>query len=333
MHTPSLQIMGHGLAGAILAECAHQQGFRVTVVHDNAPASSRVAAGLFTPVTGMKLNPTWLAEKILPSMLRFYPDLEKKTDTTFFHEVPTIRLLSHALDRDPDPQWFFDVEEKPLPFAAPHGAIGIRQSGWVDLNRMLDALETRRKALGQWSDTMGDTDLTVWAEGYRAAEHPLWWEAGWRNAHGDVLSLHIPGLREDYIFSFGKFLLPMGNQTFRCGATYDWGTKEPLPRDVGRKELEESLRSHLSLPFDVLDHQAGIRPVALSRVPILGPHPEDETQLIFNGFGSKGVLYAPYMAEQLLSWIRSGTVPEKEVWAPRRILRQRERRKHGHSDV
>lgn len=329
----SLHIQGHGLAGAILAECAHQRGVGVHVSHDNGPSSSRIAAGLFTPATGNKITLTWLIDVVLPRMQEFYPFVEQITGAVFYHPTRNLRILRQALRNAPDPRWFQTIAPDKLPVPAPHGALEILHSGWVNLNAMLDALQARRETLGQWNTQPPADAVTVCCSGYQAANHPLWQEAGWRNAHGDVLTLRIPDLPEDTIFNFGKFLLPVGNHCFRLGATYDWGTKTPTPRDAGRRELEEAADTFLPMPFDILAHEAGIRPVALARVPIIGPHPEERDQWIFNGFGSKGVLYAPAMADRFLDWFEHGIKPEKELQAPRRLLRQRERRKHGHSDV
>jgi glycine/D-amino acid oxidase-like deaminating enzyme len=191
---------------------------------------------------------------------------------------------------------------------------------------MLEGLQTHRKEQHEWGK-WEEPDLTIWAEGVRAAENPLWKDVGWRNAHGDILTVKIPDLSEDRIYNFGKFLVPLGDHQFRCGSTYAWIQESSAPRMQGRKELEEELRSVVTVPFEVLEHQAGIRPVALARVPIAGPHPEETDQWIFNGFGSKGVLMAPWMAVRMCSLLLSGEELPKETRAARRIQRQRDRQK------
>ncbi len=329
--SPSIQIIGHGLAGAILAETLSQAGLRVSVYDDGGVSSSQVAAGMFTPLTGRRLIPSWSLEHAMPAVEQFYPSLEKKLGSTFFHPCSTLRIFRSL---DEQAEWIKNRENgftKPLsgdalPFQSSFGGCEIVGGGWVDLPLMLEGLTQRRKEKQEWGK-LEAADITVWAEGVRASENPLWKDVGWRNAHGDILTLKIPDLPEDCIYNFGKFLVPLGNQKFRCGATYAWDECSPAPRAQGRQELEAEVRSFLKLPFEVLDHRAGIRPVAVARVPVAGPHPEEISQWIFNGFGSKGVLMAPWMAECVLAKITQGKELPKETRAARRMQRQRDRAK------
>ena len=330
MTDPDFQIIGHGLAGAILAEVVARSGLRVRVWDDGGPASSDVAAGLFTPLTGMRLAPSWRIDDALPAMSNFYSSLQQELGTTLFHPLPTCRIFRSEEQAQEwggrtSPEFVRTVDVSDLPIKAPWGAVCIDGGGWVDLPSMLDALRQRRQDQNAWGPPRSDAALTVWAEGARAAENPLWKDAGWRNAHGDVLIVRVPGLATHQVYSFGKFLQPIGDDLFRCGATYTWDHTCSKPREEGRVELERELRGLLKLPFEVIDHQAGIRPVAVARVPIVGPHPDDEHQWIFNGFASKGVLYAPWLAARLVDYVRDGRALPAETWAPRRIERNRAR--------
>lgn len=334
MHLPppppdTLYIRGHGLAGALLAEIASAAGFRVRVHDDGRSAASRVAAGLFTPVTGQHLRLSWAAEVALPLCHRFYPELESLLGVSFYTRLPTLRIFTSARQRD---AWAAKpradcVREAPIPLRpihAPHGGVWIDGGGWVNLPPLLDALRQRRITRDEWGET--DTaDLTIDCTGHHAASHPLWEEAGWRNAHGEVLTVEVPGLPPDCIYSFDKFLMPLGQNRFRLGATYAWDQSSPAPTDHGRETLESALQRFTPLPYRIIDHQAGIRPVAIARVPIVGPHPDQPREWILNGFGSKGVLYAPWICHHLIRHWQEKTSLPKETWAPRRLQRQRDR--------
>lgn len=326
-----LHIIGHGLAGAILAETASRKGIPIRVTHDNGSASSRVAAGLFTPLTGRRLIPSWALEQALPVVRRFYPSLEQELETSFYEEKPTCRILRSEEQRKELEQrpsdWVKDWQASPPPFHSGYGVIEVTGGGWVNLPKMLDALEAKRQQQDQWNRAPLPDERTVWCQGVQAATSDLWKDVGWRIAYGDVLTVRIPDLDPSYIYNFDKFLLPIGNQLFRCGATYDWHTLEPVPRAKGRQEIESALQSCLTCPYEVVDHQAGLRPVALARVPVAGPHPEEPDQWIFNGFASKGVLLAPWMAEGLLHEMETGNGLPPETRAAKRIQRQRDREK------
>jgi len=330
--SPSIQIIGHGLAGAILAETFSAAGLKVRVWDDGGPASSRVAAGLYTPLTGRRLIRSWELESALPVVDTFYPELENKLGLGFYHPLPSVRIFGSEderaeWERRKDHEYTRELDVSGYPFKSPWGGCEIRKGGWVNLSVMLDGLKRRRESAGEWGEPDGSAEFTIWAEGSKASENPLWAEVGWRNAHGDILTVSIPGLEQNRIFHPGNYLLPLGKQLFRCGATYAWNQASAAPREQGRMELEAELTNVLKIPFEVVDHQAGIRPVALARVPVAGPHPEKTDQWIFNGFGSKGVLMAPYMAERMLSLLQTGEELPKETRAVRRITRQRDRMK------
>src|SRR5690606_14091604 len=98
--SPSIQIIGHGLAGAILAETLSAGGFPLAVFDDGGLSSSRVAAGMYTPLTGRRLIPSWSLEEALPVVNRFYPALQKILDTAFFHPQSTYRIFRSPEERE-----------------------------------------------------------------------------------------------------------------------------------------------------------------------------------------------------------------------------------------
>ena len=56
----------------------------------------------------------------------------------------------------------------------------------------------------------------------------------------------------------------------------------------------------LSTPliYNIVDHQAGIRPNTRDKLPFIGYHPQRQRVAIFNGFGSKGSMLIPYYARR-----------------------------------
>lgn len=94
-------------------------------------------------------------------------------------------------------------------------------------------------------------------------------------------------------------MIPRGGGLFRVGSGYDWNDLSPEPTAAGREKVEEILRSITSLHYEVLDHMAGIRPIVRKSQPVIGWHREQKNLAIFNGLGSKGVLYGPGVAREL----------------------------------
>jgi len=172
-----IQLIGHGLAGAILAETLSEAGFRIQVTDDGGPASSRVAAGLYTPLTGRRMIPSWELDQALPRVRQFYPDLEKTLGLSFHHTLDTIRIFkdedqrNEARNRAPKEFLrFCDVSH--VPFHSPFGGAMVSGGGWVDLPIMLDGLTQRRKQKQEWG-TWENPDLILWCQGAAAATDPL----------------------------------------------------------------------------------------------------------------------------------------------------------------
>ena len=67
---------------------------------------------------------------------------------------------------------------------------------------------------------------------------------------------------------------------------------------MDKSKLIEKLNNILTVPYDVVDHKAGIRPTVSDRKPLIGFHPEHPSVGIFNGMGTKSVMIAPYFAKQ-----------------------------------
>lgn len=70
----------------------HDLGKSFQIVGDaSMPSSSRVAAGIFNPLTGKKLVKTWLADDLFPYARVFYGNLEAKLDRKLMHLAPIYR--------------------------------------------------------------------------------------------------------------------------------------------------------------------------------------------------------------------------------------------------
>src|SRR5688572_337382 len=85
-------IVGQGLAGSAVALQLINRGKKILVIdRPIANSSSRVAVGLFNPITGRNLVKTWLADQLFPCFHRFYRDAETLTGKKFFHSLPLYR--------------------------------------------------------------------------------------------------------------------------------------------------------------------------------------------------------------------------------------------------
>ena len=88
-------IIGQGTAGTTLSYQLLKRGKNVLVLDQKRKdSSSRVAAGLFNPITGRRMIKTWLADSLFSYLHDFYPELEEKLASKFFYPLPIYRPFS-----------------------------------------------------------------------------------------------------------------------------------------------------------------------------------------------------------------------------------------------
>ena len=143
---------------------------------------------------------------------------------------------------------------------------------------------------------------------------------------GEALIAHIPPLSPKAppktMFKRGISLIPLGNDLYWVGSSYEWSFKEEGPTAAFRSKTEGILRNWLKVPFTIVGHLAAIRPATLERRPFVGFHPVYPALGILNGMGTKGCSLAPYFARQLANHLTQGSPihPEADVRRFTRIL-------------
>ncbi|MDQ3291058.1 MAG: FAD-binding oxidoreductase, partial [Bacteroidota bacterium] len=82
-------LVGHGLAGGILARTLSQESYKLAVFDTyKFNSASRVAAGLINPLAGKRFAKSWLAEKLVPYAIAFYQKLEQELGIQVWHSLP-----------------------------------------------------------------------------------------------------------------------------------------------------------------------------------------------------------------------------------------------------
>lgn len=322
-------IVGQGLAGTALTWALLRRGRSVQVVDAGREGtSSRVAAGLLTPVTGKRLAASWRWDELYPAAVAFYRSIEAETGAAFFHQKPALRLFADEVERDE----YHKREENvlrgrvraavvPDAFAAPFGGFEMPDAARLDVPRYLDASRDHFRERGVYR-TAEITPHEAISAGTIIHCRGFAPDAGLRfnAAKGEMLTVRVPGLSEARVVHRGIWLAPLGGDLFRAGATYTWEPLDATPTTEGRAEIERKLRAFLKLPFEVVGHAAAVRPVIDAGFPVLGRHPQHPNIAYFNGLGSKGSLLAPFFAEQLAAHLCGEGAIDERVSAARFLV-------------
>lgn len=330
-------ILGQGLAGSLLAWELIQAGKSVIVVDNgHLNASSWVAAGLINPVTGMRMVVSPHTGAWLSAADSLYRRLQNHFDIQLRHDIPMWRLFTNPKQQQAWQERQQEADYKPylselkparqaLPYRAELGLGEVGLTGYIDTKLLLTTL---REWLGQtesyhcmecdYSQISMDAESVsfgtikarhlIFCEGYRALDNPWFTDLPLTPVKGEILTLESKRVLPQVIANFGKWVLPVGKNRFKLGATYDWEHCDQQPTAKARQHLLDELDSHtqLPLPVTVLDHEAGLRPNSRDRLPLIGAHPNLPRLWMFNGFGSRGSLMIPYYAQRLSRHLLEG---------------------------
>jgi glycine oxidase len=327
-------IVGNGLAGMMLAfeMLKHKLDFRIAYSPRKYRASS-VAAGLFNPLVFRRLTKSWMADELLPEMKTKYLELEKLLKKTIYYEKNILKPLSEQekilwKERINIPEYsnYITAVEDVCPVdglipAAGYGIVG--SSGFVNLELLLDTADRFFEQIGLLMETtfhFGQINpknknyetgnimasKIIFCEGAHLHENPFFQFIKLIPAKGEILLIHIPELSEEFILNKKVFVLPVGNQNFKAGSTYEWDDLSEKPTEKGKSSVMERLDKLISVRYTVVNHQAGIRPTISDRRPVLGIHPQYDNLSVFNGLGTKGVMLAPYFSSEMLKLLTIG---------------------------
>lgn len=334
MSTPRLLIIGQGLAGTALAWRLHERGVPFVIVdREEAVTCSKVAAGLITPVTGMRLKVSWRFEVFYPEALRFYRHIGQRLGTRVFFPRGYVRLLKNEQERQKWPKRLRESEVGPFvhPQAPrldpaivtlPHEGFQQRHAAWLDTVTYLEASrrffgEAYRQATVEPNEIIEDADgvvwrgerfsHVVWAQGWQASKHPLFDWVPFQSALGTILTAKADLKGERRILNRACWVIPRTDGTLRAGSTYEWTFPDPNAGSPGMiTDLETKLREFLAVPVELLGSQSAVRPIIKGRQALLGAHPSHPRVLFFNGLGSKGSLRAPWLARHLTEYLLDG---------------------------
>lgn len=143
----------------------------------------------------------------------------------------------------------------------------------------------------------------VFCEGYLVKNNPYFRWIPLKPAKGEVLTVKVKDLDlGDEIMTKAAFIMGTKEGEYKVGATYEWTELNEEPTEKARLDLETKLQGILNTEYEVIGHDAGVRPSSSDRRPIIGPHPLYPNLFIFNGLGTKGVMLAPYFAKKFVNF-------------------------------
>ena len=330
---------------------AYWRGMSVAIIDRlDVQTSSRVAAGLVTPITGSRAAASWRWNEFYPVANLFYRQVERTVGAALWQVEPALRVFHNQAERELfegkwigkssdaesvsiGAEWISEPNTSGL--KAPFGMCSMKPS--ARLNTLAYLAETQRffEANGAFYrfDLQCDSDIVfeplsteytvniaalrlagkwiAFCQGIAARENRFFADLPLHPARGDILLVKSPGVACNRVIHHDAWAIPMGEQRFLVGATYDRvSLQDPAePSDEKNSQFRDELMqrwesltegSFQGGQHTVLEQRWAVRPASYDRHPLIGPHDEHANAFCLNGLGSKGTLMAPRLAEMAL---------------------------------
>jgi len=324
-------VVGCGLASIAFCEQLRNANKSFLVFDDDSQKSSSVAAGLYNPVILKRFTPVWMAKQQLELAIPYYHNLENLLNTKLDHPISVKRKFLSVEEQN---NWFAASDQPILDnymqprvlknqnnaINAPFGLGKVLQSGRIDTKKLITSYREFLNHNGQLiSKTFNYQTLIyedrfinyenftcknlVFAEGYNLKFNPFFENIPLVGLKGEMLIIKSPELKLDYILKSSVFVVPLEDDLYWVGATYEREDKTHSISNEAKEELLNKLKTVINCNFEIISQVAGIRPTTKDRRPLVGRHLKYKRVFILNGMGTRGVMTSPYIATQLFRHI------------------------------
>ena len=337
-HDADVLIVGAGLAGACAAfVLSRDHDVHVLEAQQPGAGASGAAAGLVNPFMGRRARPVWRlrealdavssilaqadAAHLFPQRGVLRPVVEEDQEAPFREmagehpDLATWLSPSAAQERFPGP-------------SAEQGALWIPQGGAIDVRAMVEALLKAARARGAVVETQapvlywreipsaavvevdrGDgteelrADCVLLALGQGYPPFPELRRLGLDGVKGQTVRVQRPSSLNGSFppLSGCGYVVPDGD-TLVLGSNYDNNFDDLTPDPDATAYIQEKTARMVPelVDTEVVDERAGVRVKHTdTNKPLLGPLPHRDRIWTFTALGSKGLLTAPLLAQDL----------------------------------
>ena len=162
----------------------------------------------------------------------------------------------------------------------------------------------------------------IFCDGISGESNPYFKNLPFASNKGEALVIETDRIPSDFIFKKGLSLVPLTDNYWWVGASYEWdfriswalGNFQKKDDGVFIRMVKDALKIRRTFRI--------IRPATLERRPFVGFHPSYENVGILNGMGTKGCSLAPFFASQMANQMAHGAaiIPDAGILRFKNIL-------------
>lgn len=336
-------IVGQGVAGSCMAMKLLQEKKSFVVIDHHFHNASAIAAGIFNPVVLKRFSLVWNATHQINRLQEVFGEFEQLLNKKYIYNFPVYRIFNDEQEKKtwlkkamthPDLIDYLSTDTNQLNHYSsinnPIGSGEVLHTGRVDLTNLLaDFKNYLAEHNGLIDETFNFDELKledskaiyknieankiIFAEGYNILNNPFFKNLPVIGVKGEVLKVETDVNLPDAVVKGKEFLMPLGNNQYFVGATYDRDHVNYEKTETAKDDLVNGVQQFLNDEIEVIEQHASIRPTVVDRRPIIGPHPIYEQLICLNGMGTRGTMLAPVMVDELYNFLAHNQPINKEA--------------------
>ena len=336
-------IVGQGVAGSCMAMKLLKEKKSFVVIDNHFHKASAIAAGIFNPVVLKRFSIVWNATKQIERLREVFGYFEQLLNKKYIYNFPVYRIFNDEQEKKtwlkkatthPDLIDYLATDTEQLnDFSSINSPIGsgeVLHTGRVDLTNLLadfknylvkndlfldETFDFNELKLedNQTSYKKIEATKIIFAEGYNILNNPYFKNLPIIGVKGEVLRIEIDANLPEAVVKGKEFLMPLENNQYFVGATYDRDHVNYENTEEAKKYLVEGVQNFFKDDFEVVEQHASIRPTVVDRRPIIGAHPTYQQLICLNGMGTRGTMLAPVMVDDLYEFLENNQPIDKEA--------------------
>ena len=344
-------VVGLGIAGLCLCEQLEKHNKRFVVFDSGVQTATKASGGVLNPVVLKRFTIAWMAKEQTANGVSFYNKLSSKLGVSVFQESPVLRILTSAEEQNDwavasdkmELSAFLSSEiykNNNPNIKAPFGFGRVAGGGMIFpsvlINSYKDYLQSKALLFTETFDYDQLVERTteasaefeakhciqyknisairvIFSEGIAALQNPFFPNKYLIPNKGEYLIIKAPDLKLEAMLKGPVYIIPLGNDSYKVGATYDRAdiTYESTAR--AKQEIIAKLMKMINCEFEVVAQDVGMRPTTKDRRPLLGRLTPDSNKVFLNGLGTHGIMGAPFLSEILYKHLEEGLELPKEM--------------------
>jgi glycine oxidase len=341
-------VVGLGIAGITFCEELEKNNKTFIVYDTGDVASTKVSAGVINPVVLKRFTPVWNAKEHIKTSIKFYKKLAIKLGIPLFEKMSMLKIFKSIEEQN---NWMVAsdkkeletflkpkiIKNKNLNINAPFGFGEVNNTGKINpivlienyKNYLLKNNQLKNEAFDYNTlqvsvDKVFYKDVIskkiVFCEGASAKDNPYFPSKTKISNEplvipnkGEYIIINSPELKLYSMLKTSLFIIPLTNDLYKVGATYDREDHTVKTTQNAKEEMINKLKAIINCNFEVVGQVAGIRPTTRDRRPFLGTLLDCENKVFFNGLGTRGITSAPSLAKTLYNYIENDLELPKEM--------------------